>query len=91
MKVYVISEGKKNIIQEFYKKLYNDNDSFTEKKALQCLEKVILPKVPEEIKGVLNEEIKVPELIEAIKKKRIIKHRAPTGYQQKYTKNYKTL
>nr|BAM62877.1 L1-encoded reverse transcriptase-like protein [Protobothrops flavoviridis] len=70
---------KRGIAQRYYEKLYKRNEGKNVERIIEYLGKVDIPKIPEEIKSMLNEEIRMAEIIRAINKQKINKVTGPDG------------
>ncbi|XP_039177653.1 zinc finger protein 277 isoform X3 [Crotalus tigris] len=70
---------KRGIAQRYYEKLYKRNEGGKVERIIEYLEKADIPKIPEEIKSMLNEEIRMAEITRAISKQKINKATSPNG------------
>uniref|UniRef100_A0A8C6VAE5 Reverse transcriptase domain-containing protein n=1 Tax=Naja naja TaxID=35670 RepID=A0A8C6VAE5_NAJNA len=84
------NEGKKRIIQDYYGKLYYQ-ESIQEEKIKQYIQKAKLPQIPKDIEIMLEENITMMELTEALKKQNTGKAPGPDGLPVEFYKTFQEV
>ncbi|KAF7245269.1 hypothetical protein EYD10_08704 [Varanus komodoensis] len=80
----------KKIAEDFFAKLYQ-NDEFSTEKVNEYIQKGDLPKLPKKYQKVLNQEVTITEVTEAIKRQKNDKTPGPDGLPAEFYKSFEGI